>query len=133
MLLAGEVAHGVGEPELAALGDWLPEGRVDQKRLDALEMLAAMQAAPAAGEPASSAFHFEWTSLWDAFVARSEMSASAPSAKGQLILDELRLEGPEAYRQVEAKALMRMVAASGAARPKRGLARRRARGAQTAA
>ncbi len=45
------------------------------------------------------------------------MSASAPSAKGELILDELRLQGPEAYRRVEAKALMRMVAASGAARP----------------
>ena len=117
VLLAGEARHGVGESELAALGDWLPEGRVDQKRLDALEMLAAMQAAAAAGEPASSAYHFEWTSLWDAFVARSEMSASAPSAKGQLVLDELRLQGPEAYRQVEAKALMRMVAASGAARP----------------
>ena len=71
-------------------------------------MLAAMQAAAAAREPASSAYHFEWTSLWGAFVARSEMSASAPSAKGELVLDELRLQGPEAYRQVEAKALMRM-------------------------
>jgi len=116
-LLAGEGAHGVGLPELAALSEWLPEGRVDQKRLDALEMLAAMQAPPTAGEPASPAFHFEWTSLWDAFVARFEASASAPSPKDQLILDELRLEGPEAYRQVEAKALLRMVAASGAARP----------------
>jgi hypothetical protein len=119
VLLAGEGRHGVGEPELAALGDWLPEGRVDQKRLDGLEMLAAMQAAAAAGEPASPAYHFEWTSLWDAFVARSEMSASAPSAKGELVLDELRLQGPEAYRQVEAKALMRMMAMTGAARPAR--------------
>ena len=47
------------------------------------------------------------------------MSASAPSAKGQLVLDELRLQGPEAYRQVEAKALVRMIAATGAARPTR--------------
>jgi len=116
-LLAASSAHGVALPELAALGDWLPEGRVDQKRLDALEMLAAMKSAPAAGEPASAAFHFEWTHLWDAFVARSEASASARLADGQLILDELRLEGPEAYRQVEAKALLRMVAASGAVRP----------------
>ena len=30
---------------------------------------------PAAGEPASPAYHFEWTYFWDAFVARSEMSA----------------------------------------------------------
>jgi hypothetical protein len=116
-LLAGEAAHGVASPELAALADWLPEGRVDQKRLDALEMLAAMRAAPAAGEPASPTFHFEWTSLWDAFVARSETSTSAPPAKGRLILDELRLQGPEAYREVEVNALLRMIAASGAARP----------------
>ena len=51
VLLAGEARHGVGESELAALGDWLPEGRVDQKRLDALEMLAAMQATTAAANP----------------------------------------------------------------------------------
>jgi hypothetical protein len=127
-LLAGEAAHGVGLRELAALGDWLPEGRVNQKRLDGLEMLAAMRETPAAGEPASQAFHFEWTHLWDAFVARSETSASAPSARGQLILDELRLEGPEAYREVEARALMRMVAVSGAARPDK-VSRDAARGA----
>ena len=118
-LLAGSAPHGAPESELAALADWLPEGRVDQKRLDGLEMLAAMRATTGADEPASTPFHFEWTYFWDAFVARSEMSASAPSAKGQLVLDELRLEGPEAYRQVEAKALVRMMAMTGAARPAR--------------
>jgi TfuA-like protein len=118
-LLAGEAEHDVGGPELAALGDWLPEGRVDQKRLDALEMLAAMRASPAAGEPASPTIHFEWTNFWDAFVARSEMSASAPATKDQRILDELRLQGPEVYRQVESKALLRMVATNGAARPRK--------------
>jgi hypothetical protein len=116
-LLAADAAHGVEGPELAALADWLPEGRIDQKRLDALEMLAAMQAAPASGEPVSPTFHFEWTNFWDAFVARSEVSASAPAAKGQRILDELRLQGLEAYRQVESKALLRIVAARGAPRP----------------
>jgi hypothetical protein len=116
-LLAGSAPHGAPESELAALADWLPEGRVDQKRLDGLEMLAAMRATTGADVPAPTPFHFEWTYFWDAFVARSEMSASAPSAKGQLVLDELRLEGPEAYRQVEAKALVRMMAMTGAARP----------------
>ncbi len=118
-LLAGSAPHGAPESELAALADWLPEGRVDQKRLDGLEMLTAMRATTGADEPASTPFHFEWTFFWDAFVVRSEMSASAPSAKGQLILDELRLEGPEAYRQVEAKALVRMMAMTGGARPAR--------------
>src|SRR5208282_5153215 len=118
-LLAGAAAHGVLESEVAALRDWLPEGRVDQKRLDALEMLAAMRETLAAGEPLSCGFHFEWTYLWDAFVARSEASGRAPTALGQLVLDELRLEGPDAYRLMEAKALLRMVAATGEARPAR--------------
>jgi TfuA-like protein len=116
-LLMGAAAHGVPDSEAAALSDWLRQGRVDQKRLDAMEMLAAMRETPAAGEPAPRAFHFEWTQLWDAFVARSGDGASAPSPVGQLILDELRLEGPDAYSRVEAKALLRMLAAGGAARP----------------
>jgi len=118
-LLAGGGARGVAARELAALADWLPGGRVDQKRQDALDMLGAMRTTMGAEEPPSSVFHFEWTYFWDAFVARSEMDAAAPSRKGQLVLDELRLQGPEAYRQVEAKALMRMMAATGAARPAR--------------
>ena len=44
-LLEAAVARGVGEAERDGLGDWLPRGRIDQKRLDALEMLAAMQEA----------------------------------------------------------------------------------------
>jgi len=116
-LLAGASSLGVPDSEAAALSDWLGQGRVDQKRLDALEMLAAMRETPTAGEPRRAEFHFEWTHLWDAFVARSGDGASAPSPLGQVILDELRLEGPDAYGRVEAKAFLRMLAASGAARP----------------
>jgi len=117
ILLEGAAAQGVAESEAAALRDWLPLGRVDQKRLDALAMLAAMQKAPAAGEPVRPAFHFEWTYLWDLFVARSANVEAAPSPSAQRILDELRIEGPDAYGQVETRALLRTVAASGATRP----------------
>jgi len=117
-LLAGAAAQGVAESEQAALRDWLPRGRVDQKRLDALEMLAAMAEAPNPSERAGPKFNFEWTAFWDEFVQRSDaVSGKASSSPRQRILDELRLEGPEAYARVEAMALLRMVAASGAARP----------------
>jgi hypothetical protein len=117
-LLAGAAAQGVAESEQAALRDWLPRGRVDQKRLDALEMLAAMGEAPNQSEHAGPKFNFEWTVFWDEFVQRSDaVSEKAGSSLQQRILDELRLEGPEAYARVEAMALLRMVAASGAARP----------------
>jgi hypothetical protein len=123
-LLAGAAAQGVAESEQAALRDWLPRGRVDQKRLDALEMLAAMAEAPNPSERAGPKFNFEWTAFWDEFVQRSDaVSGKASSSPRQRILDELRLEGPEAYARVEAMALLRMVAASGAARPTTALSR----------
>ena len=116
-LLEGAAARGVAEGELAALRDWLPLGRVDQKRLDALAMLAAMQEALAAGEPMRPAFHFEWTYLWDLFVARSAEAEAGPSPSAERILDELRIEGPDAYGPVETRALLRVTASSGAACP----------------
>ena len=69
-LLAAAASKGIAEAELVALQDWLPEGRVDRKRLDALAMLAAMQEAITADAPMVPSFHFEWTFLWDQFVAR---------------------------------------------------------------
>ena len=73
----------LADSELSALRDWLPAGRVDQKRLDALAMLAAMQEALAAGEAKRPAFHFEWTYLWDQFVARSVDDEAGPSPSGR--------------------------------------------------
>src|SRR5262249_17428765 len=54
-LLAG--ARALGRPDkLAALSRWLPGGRVDQKREDALAMLAAMQDVSAQSDPPDPAF-----------------------------------------------------------------------------
>ena len=116
-LLAAAPAQGLGERELAAFSDWLPLGRIDQKRLDALAMLAAIQAPLAAGEPARPAFHFEWTYLWDQFVARSAGAEAARSPSAARILEELRIEGPDVYAPAETRALLRWVAAHGAAPP----------------
>ena len=57
---------GLGADELAAFRDWLPAGRVDQKREDALMMLRVMR--DRSGESADRktvAFHFEHTTLWE--------------------------------------------------------------------
>ena len=114
-LISAAETQGVAQCEREALRDWLPGGRVDQKRLDALEMLVAMKDAADVAQPPPT-FHFEWTSLWDSFVARSAGVESTPLS-GERILDELRLEGPETYGRVEARALLRAVAASGVERP----------------
>ena len=116
-LLDGAAARGVAASEQAALSDWLPRGRVDQKRLDALEMLAAMREASAGPEPARPSFKFEWTHFWGDFVNQADAGHATLGAwPEQRVLEELRLEGPEAYERVEALALLRAVAANGAAR-----------------
>ena len=61
--------------ELRAFHDWLPAGRVDQKRLDAIAMLARMredlQLHP---QPKPVGFSFEYTMFWERM--RRESSAS---------------------------------------------------------
>lgn len=54
------------EIPLPALAAWLPAGRVNQKRADALAMLEAMRAfLDAEPGPAKACFHFEHTTLWE--------------------------------------------------------------------
>jgi hypothetical protein len=109
-LLEASPDCGVSAPELAGLGAWLPAGRVDQKRLDALAMLAEMRASESA-PPSAPVFHFEWTWLWDEFVARAaEVGGPDGSIATERVLDELRLEGLETYRRVEARALLLVLA-----------------------
>ena len=62
-LLANGRVAGLPEHELAALERWLPSGRVDQKRLDAVAMLGAMRDFLAADPPP----------------ARADLYSSAPS------------------------------------------------------
>ncbi|UKJ75162.1 TfuA-like protein [Azospirillum brasilense] len=59
-------AEGLPEEELADLRNWLPTGRCDQKREDALDLLQTMRRWAAGGARAPEArFHFEHTVLWD--------------------------------------------------------------------
>jgi hypothetical protein len=103
---------GVANSEVAALEAWLPEGRIDQKRLDALAMLAEMHALGDC-KLAAPNFHFEWTYLWGVFVARSALTdGPSASASAELVLDELRLEGSETYQRTEAQALLRFLTSS---------------------
>lgn len=58
-------ATGAGVSELAALRAWLPAGRVDRKRLDALELLQLLRGhAPTA--PLAVPWRFEHTDAWEA-------------------------------------------------------------------
>ncbi len=59
-------SEGVPQEALAALAAWLPAGRMDQKKRDALEMLALMRADHEAGVVRrGSAFVFHRTAMWE--------------------------------------------------------------------
>ena len=55
---------GLPAADLAALELWLPHGRVDQKREDALAMLKVMTKFERRPAPSTAHFHFENTTLW---------------------------------------------------------------------
>jgi hypothetical protein len=113
-ILGSGSAHGVSEAELRELGTWLPRGRIDQKREDALAMLAAMKQAVAEPDPPRPNFEFEWTHFWDEMVARLSIDPSASGTSSTVpqrgVLEELRLEGPKSYAQAKAQALLRLFA-----------------------
>jgi len=112
---------GVEDPparEMQALREWLPTGRIDQKRRDALEMIAAMQDFLAADPgPMQPAFTFEWTDMWE--IATQYAAAggvvdgeSGAASQDEWVLDELRLD-EGAFQSARQRALLRRLATDG--------------------
>lgn len=94
--------------------DWLPDGKVDAKRDDALAMLREIDELSASDPaPNSVDYTFEYTHLWHGVV---EDTSSAPSLIVQQsdgpgstgILNELRLV-PHTYYNVQREALLRLL------------------------
>ena len=106
------VAAALGEAESAArFSTWLKDGRVDQKRDDALLMLQSVAAFLLENKHAELMnFSFEWTENWENAPWRTETLTDDERNAGEqdAILDELRLAG--AYPQVRRDALLRMLA-----------------------
>ncbi len=104
--------QGLANGELDSFRSWLPGGRVDQKREDAIAMLRSMHeylAAPAPPPPVP--YHFEHTSFWDRLV-RSAGGLTASARDGaemvpfEALLDELRLDA-RAYQELHQECLLR--------------------------
>jgi hypothetical protein len=104
--------------EIQTLRAWLPSGRIDQKRRDAREMIAAMREFLAgAPGPMQVAFTFEWTDMWESATqspaARGVIdSEAAGGSHDQWVLDELRLDEP-AFQVARQRAMLRRLAADG--------------------
>jgi hypothetical protein len=121
-LLDPAAEQGVCSGELEALRERLPQGRIDQKREDALAMVEAMQALLASDPgPMRVGYALEWTRMWGdatAAAAASRAGAGAETAgwvAHDRILEELRLEA-HTYAAARDRALLRVLAAREAER-----------------
>ncbi|HTW26295.1 MAG TPA: TfuA-like protein [Acetobacteraceae bacterium] len=97
-------ARAILPPEAAArLEAWLPAGRVQRKRLDALAMLEAMAAfLRDAPPPHRPAFRFQRALVWERFVTGAGLDTPDDP-----VLEELWLQ-PDAWRDVVRAALGRL-------------------------
>lgn len=108
-LLAQARRGGLPADEIDGFEAWLPAGRVDRKRADALAMLRAMRDFLAADPPPfAPGWRFERTEAWqediEAAVAAAPVAARAGAPPPEAVLDELRLE-PGAYARLRREAL----------------------------
>jgi hypothetical protein len=95
-LLARGRASGLSERELAALSGWLPVGRVDQKRLDAVAMLHEMRDFIATDPPRAQAHQaFERTTYWES------AEKAFRSTDGLLAALRLDVEGCERWGEAD--------------------------------
>ncbi|WP_437896999.1 TfuA-like protein [Sorangium sp. So ce124] len=121
VILDAASRHGVPQGELASLRDFLPKGRVNQKRDDAIALLRHLRARAEAGFSLKTVtYRFEVTEFWcRAEQAAGEMvvaerpSAGDPSPYETValdgILDELRLDAA-AYGRAKRGAMLRYLA-----------------------
>lgn len=90
------------------LAEWLAANRVEQKRADALELLAVIEAHLAAPPDPLPAPRFAATAAWAAAPWRDAHAESGGPLQAA-VLDQLRLD-PVAYRQCRMQALLRHLA-----------------------
>jgi hypothetical protein len=110
--------NGLVAAEVDAFERFLVEGRVDQKRLDAIELLTHLRdEGEALRRPRRPSFAFEHTDTWDQAMASAGAADASPASPGTQPVDalatrlaeELRLR-PD-YEMVRRGALLRAVAA----------------------
>ena len=120
-LLTSAEATRADRAELEALRRWLPAGRIDQQAADAVAMLREMRTFLAADPaPQEVSWGMADTAMWEVAKRRAD-TLSRDGAAGsrlmlELILDEIRLLGPEAFEAACCRSLLRVFAADFAQR-----------------
>ncbi len=120
-LIAYAQTIGLKPSQAGKFEHWLKENSIDQKKLDAVSMLEAMQATDEDDGPAHDAsFEFEWTNLWNRATSKwREKSVKDDSSDGidaDAVLNELRLK-PDEFHRVREAAMLRFLATTGVTLP----------------
>jgi hypothetical protein len=110
------------DEEHERLRAWLPGGRVERKRSDALELLAAIAARLADGiEPFRPRWTLQRTRYWEDALRRATTEPRPPGAPAppgdedlEAVLDEIRLD-PPGYRLLADRSLLTALARNAAA------------------
>ena len=110
LAILGRAAEvGVAREDIEALRTWLPAGRIDRKRADAIEMLERMAEDGRTGRRVAAAdFHVENTIYWEELRAGAGRVRRGARVLEEEILDEVRLAGAPYLaleREAEFKAL----------------------------
>lgn len=109
-LLEQASADGFDKDHLKAIEAWLPLGRVDQKRRDAVAMLEAMaRFGRHEGRQEAAGFHLEWTTMW-AGALRDVEATDLRASNASSVIDELRHD-PQRFRTVRRNAVARYLGA----------------------
>jgi hypothetical protein len=100
----------LGTADLPTFRDWLPKGRVDLKRQDALALLAEVRTLLAAdAQPSPVDFDLPPTQAWHDLMAEVDTPPATPDLLAKILVSELRLD-PPAYRRYRAEALASLLA-----------------------
>ncbi len=106
-LLEAASRQGVDRAELEKLRAWLPRGRVDQKKEDAIQMLQTMCRRLATNPgPKRVSYSLENSVFWD--LARRSAGNAPNDALASSVLEELRLD-PPAYARAFRDSLLRFL------------------------
>jgi hypothetical protein len=120
-VLAHAERAGAARSELDALRAWLPSGRIDQKRDDAIAMLREMRKTLRARRPPPPRFAVEPSSYFNALISEAgAWSALAPGTErlsSGLVIDELRLDAAAFRAAIDAALAMTYVLRPAVYRP----------------
>ena len=105
-LLTAAADAGIEPAEIQALRDWLPQGKMDQKRDDALQLLQILRELPSTPtESPAAAVRFEPTTLWQHMVQTNAQQLLPAEQADAVVLEQLRTD-PEVWQSVCEAALL---------------------------